>query len=54
MIQLTENAIGKVREILDTQEPKPAGLRRKFILGTLAILAVSISTLTPIRSSGGQ
>ena len=27
MVQLTENAVGKVREILDGQEPKPAGLR---------------------------
>ena len=26
MVQLTETAISKVREILDTQEPKPAGL----------------------------
>ena len=27
MVQLTETAVGKVKEILDTQEPKPAGLR---------------------------
>src|SRR5882762_3922594 len=27
MVQLTETAITKVREILDSQEPKPAGLR---------------------------
>src|ERR1051326_9563701 len=27
MVQLTEKAIGKVREILDSQDPKPAGLR---------------------------
>ena len=26
MVQLTETAITKVREILDSQEPKPAGL----------------------------
>src|SRR5687767_11954903 len=33
MIQLTEKAIGKVREILDTQEPKPAGLRIAVVGG---------------------
>ena len=27
MVQLTEKAVGKVQEILDSQEPKPAGLR---------------------------
>src|SRR5450759_3210433 len=27
MVQLTETAVGQVREILDGQEPKPAGLR---------------------------
>ena len=27
MIQLTETAVGKVKEILDQQDPKPAGLR---------------------------
>src|SRR2546423_12490537 len=27
MVQLTEKAIGKVKEILDSQDPKPAGLR---------------------------
>jgi len=27
MVQLTETAISKVREILSTQEPKPSGLR---------------------------
>jgi len=27
MVQLTENAVHKVREILASQEPKPAGLR---------------------------
>lgn len=27
MITLTENAVSKVREILEQQEPKPAGLR---------------------------
>lgn len=33
MIQLTERAVGKVREILDTQEPKPAGLRIAVVGG---------------------
>lgn len=33
MVQLTETAIGKVKEILDTQEPKPAGLRIAVVGG---------------------
>jgi iron-sulfur cluster assembly accessory protein len=33
MVQLTETAIHKVREILDTQEPKPAGLRIAVVGG---------------------
>jgi iron-sulfur cluster assembly protein len=33
MVQLTENAVGKVREILDAQEPKPAGLRIAVVGG---------------------
>ena len=33
MVQLTETAITKVREILDTQEPKPAGLRISVVGG---------------------
>jgi iron-sulfur cluster assembly accessory protein len=33
MVQLTENAVGKVREILDTQDPKPAGLRIAVVGG---------------------
>ena len=33
MIQLTDEAVGKVREILDTQEPKPAGLRISVVGG---------------------
>jgi iron-sulfur cluster assembly accessory protein len=33
MIQLTERAVGKVREILDTQEPKPTGLRIAVVGG---------------------
>jgi iron-sulfur cluster assembly protein len=33
MIQLTERAVGKVREILESQEPKPAGLRLAVVGG---------------------
>ena len=33
MVQLTENAVGKVKEILDQQEPKPAGLRIAVVGG---------------------
>src|ERR1700761_7408041 len=33
MVQLTETAVGKVREILSTQEPKPAGLRIAVVGG---------------------
>ncbi|MBI4874957.1 MAG: iron-sulfur cluster assembly accessory protein [Acidobacteria bacterium] len=33
MIQLTEKAISKVKEILETQEPKPAGLRISVVGG---------------------
>jgi iron-sulfur cluster assembly protein len=33
MVNLTETAITKVREILDTQEPKPAGLRISVVGG---------------------
>jgi iron-sulfur cluster assembly protein len=33
MIQLTERAVGKVREILDTQDPKPVGLRIAVVGG---------------------
>ena len=33
MVQLTETAVGKVREILATQEPKPSGLRIAVVGG---------------------
>jgi iron-sulfur cluster assembly protein len=33
MIQLTERAIGKVKEILETVDPKPAGLRIAVVGG---------------------
>lgn len=33
MIELSERAVGKVKEILETQEPKPAGLRIAVVGG---------------------
>lgn len=33
MIQMTEQAVSKVREILEGQEPKPAGLRISVVGG---------------------
>ena len=33
MVQLSETAVSKVREILDTQEPKPVGLRISVVGG---------------------
>ena len=33
MVQLTERAVAKVGEILETQEPKPAGLRISVVGG---------------------
>jgi len=33
MIQLTETAVNKVKEILDVQDPKPAGLRIAVVGG---------------------
>jgi iron-sulfur cluster assembly accessory protein len=33
MVQLTDSAVVKVREILDQQEPKPAGLRISVVGG---------------------
>src|SRR5277367_7190460 len=33
MVELTNTAVGKVREILDTQEPKPVGLRISVVGG---------------------
>ena len=33
MVQLTENAVTKVKEILASQEPKPAGLRIAVVGG---------------------
>jgi iron-sulfur cluster assembly accessory protein len=33
MVQLTDSAVTKVREILDQQEPKPAGLRIAVVGG---------------------
>ena len=33
MVQLTDTAVTKVREILDTQDPKPTGLRISVVGG---------------------
>ena len=33
MVQLTDKAVSKVKEILDSQEPKPAGLRISVVGG---------------------
>jgi len=33
MVRMTETAVGKVREILDSQEPRPAGLRIAVVGG---------------------
>ncbi len=33
MIQMTEKAVAKVKEILETQDPKPAGLRISVVGG---------------------
>ena len=33
MVQLTERAVGKVKEILDQQDPKPVGLRISVVGG---------------------
>jgi iron-sulfur cluster assembly accessory protein len=33
MVQLTPNAVGKVKEILEAQEPKPSGLRIAVVGG---------------------
>ncbi len=33
MVQLTETAVSKVKEILDSQDPKPAGLRIAVVGG---------------------
>ncbi len=33
MVRLTDTAVGKVREILDSQDPRPAGLRIAVVGG---------------------
>ena len=43
MVQLTETAITKVQEILDTQEPKPAGLRISVVGGGCSGFSYSMS-----------
>ncbi len=43
MIQLTEKAVEKVSEILDTQEPKPVGLRISVVGGGCSGFSYSMS-----------
>ena len=33
MLQMTDKAVGKVKEVLDTQDPKPGGLRISVVGG---------------------
>ena len=42
MVNLTETAVSKVKEILDTQEPKPAGLRISVVGGGCSGFSYSI------------
>src|SRR6266516_3314176 len=43
MVQLTEKAISKVSEILDSQEPKPAGLRISVVGGGCSVFSYSMA-----------
>src|ERR1700688_1265771 len=43
MVNLTETAVSKVREILDTQEPKPAGLRISVVGGRFSGFSYSMA-----------
>jgi len=43
MVKLTDTAIGKVREILDSQEPKPSGLRISVVGGGCSGFSYSIA-----------
>ena len=59
MIRLTEKAVGKVQEIIDGQEPKPAGLRIAVVGGGCSGFSYSMAFETrptcstrPIVSTG--
>jgi len=43
MVQLTETAVSKVKEILETQEPKPAGLRISVVAGGCTKISYSMA-----------
>ena len=43
MVQLSETAVSKVREILDTQEPKPVGLRISVVGGGCSGFSYSLA-----------
>src|SRR5436190_3272209 len=43
MVQLTERAVTKVKEILDSQEPKPAGLRISYAVFCLKKYSYSMA-----------
>ena len=43
MVKLTDTAIGKVREILDSQEPKPSGLRISVVGGGCSGVSYSMA-----------
>ena len=43
MFQITDKAVAKVKEILNTQEPKPAGLRISVVGGGCAGLSYSMA-----------
>src|ERR1700724_4741793 len=43
MVQLTEKAIGKVKEIMASQEPAPAGLRISVVGGGCSVFSYSMA-----------
>ena len=43
MVQLTEKAIGKVKEIMSSQEPKPVGLRIAVVGGGIGTILVVLA-----------
>ena len=49
-VSLTDNAIVKVREILEMQDPKPSGLRISVVGGGCSALATPWPSRTPRAS----